>query len=271
MEGLSAKDSLPILNYKGSEALEASLQSLMKEKKFWKRMVDFTNSTAGSAKELFPQLKKAMDESTAALNGGCRPEVWLATLAEILPILCKLRKGLKPRATLDLEAVLLQMIPSTCKFITSSKTADEIDTDQVAIFSDNLDLFGQKEMEGLPTDDPAVEAAALSDLRQKLGLWQSNMARSIGDKKLDTIITKWISAAESSDGAHAKVTEGDWNEFAKQIMTTDKFPESLQKKASLAISILIGDLHQKAELNGLQQCVVDVAFTPVYFECRFES
>lgn len=236
--GLSARDSLALVDYKGSEALEAAIQGAMQEKKFWRRCIDSTNRTAGTAKEQFPVLKECFDKSKDALNGGCRPEIWLSVLAECLPKLDGLRKGLKPGATHDLEAFLLQMIGPTAKYIASEKSAEKIDTDKVSVLADCVDLFGEAELQLLGL---AHEATALSQLHQKIQHWQANMACNISEKKMEKMMETWMHASDAGN----KI-EIDWEEFGKLLMSLDGIPDALHDKAAACVYLMLCDLEEKA-------------------------
>ena len=240
MIGLSARDTLPLLDYKGSDALESSLQGALQEKKFWRLQVDDTNRVAASTKEQFPKLKKCLLDATEAKNGGCRPEVWLKVLSEALPLLPEMRKGLKSEGTFELEAILIEMIPATGKFITSSKNVEDLDTNQVTTFAHHLDLFDETILRNMGLEDHMSE---LSDLHQKMEVWQANMSRSIAAKELECFIDKCLK--EAKDSATDKV-DIDWKELTQLLMTSEGLSETLQPKMSEALFLMVWNLDTQA-------------------------
>ena len=142
--GLSAKDLLPILTYKGDNVLELSVKALLVENKAWTKMVDATNKAAGTSKILFPQMQDLMARLTAAQGDDIGEEG-----LEALPLVCEalkkveeFRRGLKPHATQDMEASLLDLVLKVGKHIVSSKTMEaKMDADHIAELGEGLPLL----------------------------------------------------------------------------------------------------------------------------------
>lgn len=238
--GLSAKDALPLIDYKGSSALETSVAGAVQDTKFWRRLVDATNKTAGTSKEQYPLLHACLEEAKPAFNGGSGPDVWLKILSECLPKLEGIRSGLKAGASTELETILVKMIPAVAKYITSSKTIEEINTDQVDAFVLNLDLFDEDSLLAIRMED---QAAVFADLRSKLEHWRAKMSQGICTKKLETLIDDWLGAHEMGDAP-----EIDWNVFGQLIRACSDFSEDLGGKVSNCIYLMLRDLDEQAQL-----------------------
>ena len=239
MLGLSAKDTLSLIDYKGCEAFESSLQGTIQDVKFWRRQVDETNRVAATSKEEYPKLKAHLEEALASFNGGCMPEVWLASLAQTLPDLSDMRKGLKPGATKELEECLVKMISSVAKYITSAKTIEGMNMDHVTAFAQNLDLFDQKSLDAFDLSD---HIEVLSEAHEKIEKWQANMAESISSKKLEDFLDKCLQDAGSSQA----LAELDWRELSQLVACSNGLSDELQAKAADCLFLMVHCLDQQA-------------------------
>lgn len=242
--GLGVKNALPLLEYKGSEAFESSIASAIEQNKYWRRLVDSSNKAAGSSKEQFPILSTCLAKAKDAVNGGVRPEVYLNTLAEILPLLDGMRMGLKPAATQELEIKMMTMLPSTCKYILAAKTCDGIDTEKVSNLIDHLDLFDAKSLEAVELGEHAADVA---DMRLALQQWQTKMSSSIASQKLERFIDGCLSQV-TPDMQEETVIKIDWLEFAKLLLSSADPPEHVQSKMSESIFLMIRELDMQAIL-----------------------
>ena len=164
-EGLSVKDLLPLLNYKGSWVLESSLKALMTENKYWSQSVNLANKFAGVAKANFPILKEHEDKMKALKSKEFEPELWLETISAALKATPELRTKLKPNATKRLESYVRAEVAPLVKYITSAESPQGLAVTSVQSLADGLTLFESD--------------AAISDLLQKLQKWQASMASEL--------------------------------------------------------------------------------------------
>eukprot|EP00913_Durusdinium_trenchii_P008477 g7961.t1 len=222
---LSAKDSTMLLNYKGSDPFMATVHGVITDQQFWQKQTDLTNRTAGSAKEHFPILKSCFASALQAFNGGCRPEIWLTTLGEVLPKLDTLRQGLKPGATSALEEILVQMIVPVCKFVASAKGAAGIDSDAVHCLLDNLALFNEFHLAKLNLPElgaPPEIAQTLTKMGERLEEWRGKMASEIATSRLESFAKSSLEKARGQANLQFDLEEflrltGDVEEIAEEL------------------------------------------------------
>ena len=136
--GLSAKDAVPLLTYKGEGPLENSLRQILMENKTWQKLIDLTNRVAGTAKLWYPKL----------VSIGLSLEECELDPAKLFPVLCdglgqleELRQNLKPNATNALENLMGRAATTVVKYLTSCKEISELDTSLFPGFSQNLLLL----------------------------------------------------------------------------------------------------------------------------------
>lgn len=243
-QGVGAKDSMMLLNYKGSSTMEGSIQGVLLETPFWVKLTEDTNKKAGSSKEQWPILKNCLEASREAANLGVQPEKWLTTLAEILPKLDQLKEGLKFNATKDLEMLLADMLPAVIKFITSAQTATQFNPDHVTIIAENLYHFPSSRLAelGLTSRDAISD---FGEFKEKLLTWQTKMQNHIATVKLQDIMGQF-------DGKAVEDIEMNWDEFARNVVGLPDIPESLQEslqpKLITLMYIMVRDLEREAGL-----------------------
>lgn len=242
--GLGAKHALPLLEYKGSQAFECSIVSAIQGNKHWRRLVDSSNKVAGSSKEQFPILSQCLAKAKEGVDGGVRPELYLSTLAETLPLLDAMRMGLKPKATEPLEVKLMKMLPATCKYIISAKTCDGIDTDKVSSLLSHLDLFGETSLKAVGLKAHAEDVA---EIRMLLEQWQTKMSSGIASQKLERFLDGCLSQV-TPDMQDETVIKIDWNEFAKLLLSSVDPSEDVQRKMTDSIYLMIRELDMQAYL-----------------------